>query len=300
MVPADDESTSTNESEEDASTQSSFIERLKFWKRCKQEDDEPARLTPMPPCLMKWWTPLLVAAILFGPSLIFAIIWGGQPHWPSSEAMKLCATIVGAGIAFSAWQQRNHDNATRELERITDAQREEFWRRRESAHTLLNANSYAHQLEAVIRYLEMSDQIAKFNHIFTNASTYYQEAILTTLCTHMRKLGEAEKTTLSELERAHLQEVIVKEILQRINGGPWNELRVDLSKTHFLSELTTENLNTESIIYLNKSTFDHQVSIKAPSKITAYWEDAEFLGILERRCQWVVAMSSLNASVGVR
>lgn len=49
MARADDESTSTNEPEKDTSTQSSFLEKLKFWKRCKQEDDEPARLTPMPP-----------------------------------------------------------------------------------------------------------------------------------------------------------------------------------------------------------------------------------------------------------
>lgn len=281
MVPADDENKSANEAEKNTSTQKNFVEKLKFWKRCKQEDDKTARLTHMPACLMHWWTPLLVAAILFGPSLIFAIIWGGQPHWPSSDAMKLCMTISGAGLAFSAWQQRSHENVTHEQNRFDDNQRNEFWQNRESVHALLNANSYAQQHEAVIRYIEMSDHIIKFKHIFANAGIHHQEAILTTLCAHVRKLGETEKTTLSELERAHLQEVIIKQILQRINGGPWNELRVDLSKTHFLSELTIENLNTESIIYLNKSTFDHQVSIKAPSKITVYWEDAEFLGTLE-------------------
>ena len=65
MVPADDEHESANEAEKNTSTQKNFAEKLKFWKRCKQEDDEPVRLTPMPPCLMKWWTPLLVAAIFF-------------------------------------------------------------------------------------------------------------------------------------------------------------------------------------------------------------------------------------------
>ena len=303
MVPADDEHKSANEPEKNTSRQKNFVEKLKFWKRDKkekeEEEEEPAQLTPMPAWLMHWWTPLAIAGTLFLLSMLITSIWGTATYeeivnaiqhfpkrWPfhmrtpSREEIEVCLTITGAGLAFSAWQQRSHDHATRELERSTDAQREEFWRRRESAHTLLNANSYAHQLEAIIRYLEMSDQIVKFNHIFTNASTYHQEAILTTLCAHMRKLGEAEKITLSELERAHLQEVIVKEILQRINGGPWNGLRVDLSETHFLSELTIKNLNTESIIYLNKSTFDHKVSIKAPSKITVYWEDAEFLGTL--------------------
>lgn len=280
MVPANDEHKSANEAEKNTSTQKNFVEKLKFWKRCKQEDDEPARLTPMPPCLMKWWTPLLVAAILFGPSLIFAIIWGGQPHWPSSEAMKLCATIVGAGLAFSAWQQRSHENITHEQNRFDDNQRDEFWRRRESAHTLLNARSYAQQLEAVIRYLEMSDQIIKFKHIFRNTGRHYQEAILTTLCAHIRKLGESDKTTLSELERAQLQKIIIEHILQRINDGPWDGLQVDLSETHFLTNLAITHLKTESIIYLNKSTFDHELSINAPSTITVHWEDAEFHGKL--------------------
>ena len=76
MVPADDESTSTNESEEDTSTRGSFFEKLKFWKRCKQEDDKPARLTPMPPCLMKWWTPLAIAGTLFLLSMLITSIWG--------------------------------------------------------------------------------------------------------------------------------------------------------------------------------------------------------------------------------
>ena len=280
MVRAADEHKSANEAEKNTSTQKNFVEKLKFWKRCKREDDEPVRLTPMPPCLMKWWTPLLVAFLLFALSFICALGWGWQWHWPSSNAMKLCMTITGAGLAFSAWQQRSHENATHERNRFDDNQRNEFWRNRESAHALLNADSYAQQHEAVIRYIEMSDHIIKFKHIFTNAGIHHQEAILTTLCTHVRKLGETEKTTLSKLERAHLQEVIIKQILQRINGGPWNRLRVDLSQTRFLSELTIKNQNTESIIYLNKSTFDHNVSIIEPTKITVYWEDAEFRGTL--------------------
>ena len=223
---------------------------------------------------------MLVAFLLFALSFICALGWGWQWHWPSSNAMELCMTITGAGLAFSAWQQRSHENVTHEQNRFDDNQRNEFWQNRESAHALLNANSYAQQHEAVIRYIEMSDHINKFKHIFANSGTHHQEAILTTLCAHVRKLGETEKTTLSELERAHLQEVIIKQILQRINGGPWNRLQVDLSETHFLTEVTISDLNTESIIYLNKSTFDHQVSIKAPSKITVYWEDAEFHGKL--------------------
>ena len=102
MVPADDEHTDSTEADSNTST----------------KEQNSGRLTRMPDCLMHWWTPLLVAAILFGPSLILAIIWGGQPHWPSSAAMTLCATIAGGGFAFSAWQQRSHDNAVREQDKL--------------------------------------------------------------------------------------------------------------------------------------------------------------------------------------
>ena len=82
MVPADDEHKSANEAEKNTPRQKNFVEKLKFWKRCKQEDDKPVRLTPMPPCLMKWWTPLLVAFLLFALSFICALGWGWQWHWP--------------------------------------------------------------------------------------------------------------------------------------------------------------------------------------------------------------------------
>ena len=126
MVPADDEHTSTNEAEENTSTLRVLFERLKFWKRCKQEDDKPARLTAMPPCLMKWWTPLLVAFVLFVLSFISALGWGWQWHWPSSNAMKLCMTITGAGLAFSAWQQRSHDNAAKAKQTQATIERDDY------------------------------------------------------------------------------------------------------------------------------------------------------------------------------
>ena len=105
--------------------------------------DSSPRLTPMPPWLMHWWTPLLLAGILLAAGSFLASIWRmplrpvswwtinpycppSWPfnyHWPSKDAMALCATIAGAGFAFSAWQQRSHDNAIREEER-TKAQQQ--------------------------------------------------------------------------------------------------------------------------------------------------------------------------------
>ena len=200
MVPADDEHKSANEAEKNTSRQKNFVEKLKFWKRDKkekeEEEEEPAQLTPMPAWLMHWWTPLLVAAIFFAPSLIFAIIWGGQPHWPSSKAMKLCMTITGAGLAFSAWQQRSHDNAIREEERtkaqqqfeqglrdreqdrldkqhqfdvereerernrLEQIERDEYWKRREQIYQLLGSKNPGLRLGAVALLAELADSAA--------------------------------------------------------------------------------------------------------------------------------------------
>ena len=62
MVPADDEHTDSTEAASNTD----------------KKKREPARLTSMPGWLMKWWSPLLVAFILFAPSLTFAILWGGH------------------------------------------------------------------------------------------------------------------------------------------------------------------------------------------------------------------------------
>ena len=110
MVRANDEHKSASEAEKNTSTQKHVFKKLKFWDRDKKDADEPARLKTLPKYLMHWLTPVLIATIGFLIALAFAVMWRGEIHWPSAEAMKLCATIAGAGFAFSAWQQRSHDN----------------------------------------------------------------------------------------------------------------------------------------------------------------------------------------------
>lgn len=167
MVPADDEHKSANEAEKNTSTRGSFFEKLKFWKRDKKDADEPARLTPMPPCLMKWWVPFGLAGLLLAICTPIAFWWGGRFHWPSSAAMTLCATIAGTGFAFSAWQQRSHHNATKENERaraqreleadrqereqnrLEQIERDEYWKRREHIFQLLTSKNPALRLSAI-------------------------------------------------------------------------------------------------------------------------------------------------------
>ena len=144
MARADDEHTSANESKDNTSTRRTFLEKLKFWKRHNENDRKPARLTPMPSCLMHWWTPLAIAILLFVSSMLITSIWGTatydeiidsllhyphrwpfRMHTPSHEAIKLCLTVTGAGLAFSAWQQRSHDNAVKEKQAQATVERDD-------------------------------------------------------------------------------------------------------------------------------------------------------------------------------
>ena len=256
MVPADDEHKSANEAEKNTSRQKNFVEKLKFWKRDKkekeEEEEEPAQLTPMPAWLMHWWTPLLVAAIFFAPSLIFAIIWGGQPHWPSSKAMKLCMTITGAGLAFSAWQQRSHDNAIREEERtkaqqqfeqglrdreqdrldkqhqfdvereerernrLEQIERDEYWKRREQIYQLLGSKNPGLRLGAVALLAELADSAAHSTLLNKNAEQQLQRHIIDTLCLQLRHEGLAHETEGSLEEHSSIQEDIFYQLVKRI------------------------------------------------------------------------------------
>lgn len=265
MVPTDDEHTDSTEATSDTN----------------KKEHKPGHLTPMPDCLMHWWTPLLVAFILFVPSLIFAIIWGSQPHWPSSKAMKLCMTITGAGLAFSAWQQRSHDHATRELERITDAQREEFWHMRNTAHALLSTNSYYEQYEGVCRYFELADQLNNSTaQIQSTRTQILNRAILSALCTHIRYLGDLPTNNFeNENERGELQNLILNNILERINTnlkGYWDGTPVNLTDTTFLTAISISNLTSSSEIYLNHSSFKHEVNLEISQNVTLHWNSATF------------------------
>ena len=85
MIPADDEHTSTNEPEDNTSTRGTFFEKMKFSKRRTQADETPARLTHIPACLMKWWTPFVLAILLLIICTPIAFWWVDTftgPHLP--------------------------------------------------------------------------------------------------------------------------------------------------------------------------------------------------------------------------
>lgn len=215
-------------------------------------NDAP-RLTPMPRCLMHWWTPLAIAEGLLRWPLIVAIFWGGQPHWPSSEAMKLCMTIAGAGFAFSAWQQRSHDNAIREEERtkaqqqfeqtlrdreqdrldkqhqfdvereesernrLEQIERDEYWKRREHIFRTLGSSNPRIRLGAIAMLTELADSTEYSEHLNKTEKQLLQRHIIDTLCLQMKYEGHAPKSEGNKEERSKIQLAITTAILQRIN-----------------------------------------------------------------------------------
>lgn len=355
MVPADDEHTDANKPEETTSEQKTLLDKLKFWKHCKQEDEEPAQLTDMPACLMHWWTPLLVAAILFVPSLILAIIWGGQPHWPSSKAMKLCMTITGAGFAFSAWQQRSHDNAIREEEhtkaqqqfeqdlrereqqriekreryenereqreqqirleqrryeaeraqreqdrldkqhqfdkereerernRLEQIERDEYWKRREQAYSLLSSNNPNIRLGAIELLIELGDIANKSGNIETAETQDFLQHIVTILCNQVRYEGLNIPADGTPEQHTYLQGEIVQKLLKHIHSSPtskdlngWTTCTIDLSNATLNIEIQIDNTTIKQPLILTGATFNKKVSITHSSLFDLHWTNSHF------------------------
>ena len=283
MVPADDEHKIANEAEKNTSTRGSFFEKLKFWKRCKQEDDKPARLTPMPPCLMKWWTPLLVAFILFSLSFICALGWGWQWHWPSSNAMKLCMTITGAGFAFSAWQQRSHDHATRELERITDAQREDYWKRREHIYQLLGSKNPGLRLSAVALLAELADTAAHSPLLNDTEKQQLQHHIIDTLCLQVRHEGLSQTDRDDQYEHSEIQRAIIEILLTRINKldndnhhANWSTYPINLTNCTIFTPIQITDTESSATLNFSDSRFHKPVTITDSVLSQIQWSTAHF------------------------
>ena len=293
MVPADDEHTDSTEAASNTD----------------KKKREPAHLTSMPCWLMKWWSPLLVAFILFAPSLTFAILWGGQPHWPSSKAMKLCMTITGAGLAFSAWQQRSHDNAVRdddkldreraaaqaraereeqrgleETRRLEQIERDEYWKRREQIYQLLGSENPGLRLGAVALLAELADKAAQSEQLNKTEQQQLQRHIIDTLCLQLRHEGLNISTEGKKREHGEIQRVILDVILTRINcnntkpseAADWSKGYIRLTDTRFLTPITIQNITTHTTIDLSNSNLEHKLRIYGSKMNHIIWVGTNF------------------------
>mgnify|MGYP002742026227 FL=1 len=308
MVPADDEHTSTNEPEDNTSTRGTFFEKLKFWKRDKKDANEPARLKTLPKSLMHWTTPVWIAAAGFLFALAWAVNWRGTFHWPSADAMKLCATIAGAGFAFSAWQQRSHDNAVREQDKLRQEQaesraredrekqrnldetrrheqieRDEYWKRREHIYQLLGSKNPVLRLSAVALLVELADTAAQSKLLSATEKQQLQQHIIATLCTQMRHEGLAHETEGSLEEHASIQEEILNQLAKRIHEprthsslANWRAYNIDLSHTTFYTPVILHSLHIAQSIDVRNSIFHSRVTITDSTLNSLHWAHAAF------------------------
>lgn len=309
MVPADDEHTDSTEAASNTD----------------KKKREPARLTSMPGWLMKWWSPLLVAFILFAPSLTFAILWGGQPHWPSSKAMKLCMTITGAGLAFSAWQQRSHDNAVRdddkldreraaaqaraereeqrgleETRRLEQIERDEYWKRREQIYQLLGSENPGLRLGAVALLAELADKAAQSEQLNKTEQQQLQRHIIDTLCLQLRHEGIDRNGEGTISERAQIQEAIFETILTRIElpgdespYADWSRESINITSCVVHTPVYITNLTTHATIDLSQSKFLGKFELNNANIPKLIWERAYFMNELVTRNNSTIGIKSL-------
>lgn len=305
MVPADDDHKDTHKVDSSAST-----------KKRKRR-----RLTPMPDCLMHWWTPVLFAIILLAAGCFLASIWRMplQPtsrqtiypfwppswpfnyHWPSKDAMTLCVTIAGAGFAFSAWQQRSHDNIAREKDALAkqeaektaretaernrreQIERDEYWKRREQIFQILASNNPGLRLGAVALLAELADKAEDSSLFNSTEKQQLQRHIIDTLCLQVRHEGLNQTREGTCDEHAEIQNVILQVILERIqhtaqenNCANWSEHEINLSNSIFLTPLTIKDIQTKATLDLQQSTFTKEVAIRNSKLKKLLWSDAHF------------------------
>lgn len=316
MDPADDEHKDTPEVDSSAST----------------KERKSGQLTPMPDYLMHWLTPVLFAIILLAAGCFLASIWRmplrpvswqtinpfwppSWPfnyHWPSKDAMALCATIAGAGFAFSTWQQRSHDNAVREQDKLRQEQaesraredrekqrdldetrrleqieRDEYWKRREQIYQLLGSENPGLRLGAVALLAELADSAAHSTLLNKTEKQHLQRHIIETLCLQVRHEGQATDRAENNNEHSKIQQLIIGTILERANVNKmntyladWSLQKIDLSDSNIITPIYISNFQTRSLIDFNGSHFFEPVIIQRSTICRLLWETAIFNSFL--------------------
>ena len=287
MVPANDDNTDSTEATSDTN----------------KKEREPARLTPMPGWLMKWWIPILLALILLAAGWFLASIWRMPPrpvswwtinpywppswpfnyHWPSKDAMALCATIAGGGFAFSAWQQRSHDNAANAKQARAAIERDDYWKRREQIFQILGSNNPGLRLGAVALLAELADSAAHSILLNETEKQQLQHHIIDTLCLQVRHEGLCIEEEGDEREHTTIQQNILTSIFQRIKHpqqdssvANWSESTIGLNDCTILPPISIRSIITNSTLDLRGTTFKKRVEISESIIKCILWTDAHF------------------------
>jgi len=239
--------------------------------------------------------PIVLAGLLLFSSGALAVFWRGTAHWPSAEAMKLCATIAGAGFAFAVWQQRSHDNALREekkqeddAEQAASIKREEYWRRREQAYHLLTSNNPGSRLGAVELLVELADMTSEQDGTPTEEKEQFQQHIVTMLCSQIRHEGFLIESEGTEEEHASIQDEIISALLERVNQNNidprkarWQTCNLNLSYTEFHTPVILSNTAIHQTLNLAHSTFHRDVVMSNTTLVRLSWAYAKLLSPLK-------------------
>lgn len=317
MVPADDDPKDTPEVDSSAST-----------KECKS-----SHLTPMPGCLMHWWIPFVLAAFLFLGSMFITSIWGSATfdeimhaiqdcpkRWPfhmrtpSREEIEVCLTITAAGFAFSAWQQRSHDNAIREEERtkaqqqfeqdlrereqdrldkqhqfdvereerernrLAQIERDEYWKRREHILHTLDSNNPGIRLAAVSLLAELADSAAHSGLLNTTAQQQLQQHIISTLCLQLRHEGQLVESEGTKEDHIGIQSEILEVIFRRVDPADQKDLLANWS----MEVLNFRNVN----FYTEFKMIDRKTRCTIILTGAVFHENATFSGCTIHKLVW--------------
>ena len=289
-------------------------------KTIKKRKAQKHPLTPMPRLLMHWWTPLILAIILLATSCFIASVWHSplsketlstinilKPstwpfvyHWPSAEAMKLCITISGAGLAFAAWQQKHHDNAYNNNQAIVAAEREDYWKRREQIYQLLGSKNPGLRLSAVALLAELADQAANSTFLNEIEKQQLQRHIIDTLCLQLRHEGLALDNEGNESEHAEIQAAIFTTILTRIdirnNLSPyadWSREPINITSCIVHTPLLIQNLTTHTTIDFSQTEFRSTFTLSNATITSLLWERAYFIGELTTQDNSIIGIRSL-------
>ncbi len=276
--------------------------------------DSTVRLTPMPPWLMHWWTPVAVALVLLLICTPIAFWWGGHFHWPSADGISVCITIAGAALAVSTWQQRNDENAfkaqaQRELEadrqereqiRLEQIERDEYWKRREHILHTLDSNNPGIRLAAVSLLAELADSAAHSGLLNPTAQQQLQQHIISTLCLQMRHEGQPLEAEGTKEEHAEIQAAIFRTILTRIDiqkndssHADWSTELIKITSCIVHTPVLIANLTTHATLDFSRSKFLAKFEINNATIPTLLWEGARFIGELTTQNNSIIGTRSL-------
>ena len=274
--------------------------------------DSSARLTSLPPWAMHWWTPLLLAGILLAAGCFLASIWRmplrpvswwkinlywppSWPfnyHWPSKDAMALCATIAGAGFAFSAWQQRSHDNAISTKQARAAIERDDYWKRREHILHTLDSDNPRIRLVAISLLAELADSAAHSTLLNPTAQRQLQQHIISTLCLQLRHEGQLLESEGTKEDHIGIQSEILEVIFTRVDPADkkdllanWSMEVLNFRNVNFYTEFKMIDRKTQCAIELTGAVFHENATFSGCAINKLVWHKSSFMKQLEFRSQ---------------